>query len=239
MSDVNVGRMSLVALFVTALVTAQLTASKVLAVGLPVELPLVGAVLFVPGGVLAYAATFFASDCYSELYGRREATAMVNVGFVMNFVMLAMVWFAIEAPAAPPGLTVDPAAFGTVLGSSVNIVAGSLLAYLLSQNLDVFLFHHIRKLTEGRHLWLRNVGSTATSQFVDTLVFVVVGFALAPLVLSGASLPPAGQLAGLVVGQYLLKLLIATGDTPLVYVVVRYVRDTEFAGRKPASVPGE
>jgi uncharacterized integral membrane protein (TIGR00697 family) len=126
-----------------------------------------------------------------------------------------------------------------VLGSSTSIVAGSLLAYLLSQNLDVFVFHSIREYTGGDHLWLRNLGSTATSQFVDTLVFIGVGFALAPALLSGAPLPPAGQLAGLVVGQYLLKLGIAAGDTPFVYAVVRYVRETEFAGRRPASISGE
>jgi len=230
-SDVNVGRIALVATFVTALVTAQLTAAKVLMVELPVALPLTGAALFVPAGFLAYALTFFATDCYAELYGRREARALVNVGFVMNFVMLGLVFVAIEGPAAPPGLTVAPDQFATVLGSSANIVAGSLLAYLVSQNLDVTVFHRLRAATEGRHLWLRNVGSTATSQLVDTAIFIGVGFALGPAVLFGQPLPPAGQLAGLLVGQYLLKLLVAVGDTPFVYATVRYLRETEFAGR--------
>jgi len=235
MSSVNVGRTTLVALFVTALVTAQLTATKVLAVGLPAELPLVGAALFVPGGVLAYALTFFATDCYAELYGRKEATALVNVGFVMLFVMLGLVYFAIAAPAAPPALTVDPGQFETVLSSSANIVAGGLLAYLVSQNLDVYVFHRIREATAGRHLWLRNVGSTGTSQLVDSFIFIYVGFGVAPAVLQGAPFPPVGQLAALVVGQYLVKLLIAVGDTPFVYAVVRYLRETEFAGRRAAA----
>jgi len=235
MRKVNVGRIALVATFVTALVTAQLTASKVVMLELPASLPPVGAALFVPGGFLAYAVTFFATDCYAELYGRYEARALVNVGFVMNFVMLGLVYVAIAAPAAPPALTVPPGEFATVLGSSTSIVAGSLLAYLVSQNLDVVVFHRIRDATEGRHLWVRNIGSTGTSQLVDTTIFIVVAFALAPALLSGATLPPVGQLAGLLVGQYLLKLLIAFGDTPFVYAVVRYVRETEFGGRRPAT----
>ncbi len=229
-----VGRTVFVALFVTALVTAQLTASKVLAIGLPVELPLVGAALFVPGGVLAYAATFFASDCYAELYGRREAQLLVNVGFVMNFVMLGLVWFAIAAPVAPEAVTNVPAGeFRAALGSSTSIVAGSMLAYLVSQNWDVYVFHRIRRWTDGRHLWLRNLGSTASSQLIDTVIFVAVGFALAPALLDGAPLPAVGDLLPLVVGQYVVKVLIAVGDTPLVYVAVRYLRETEFVAPRP------
>jgi uncharacterized integral membrane protein (TIGR00697 family) len=222
--ETPVGRTALVALFVTALVTAQLTAAKVLL--FPVSLP--GVDPLVPGGVLAYALTFFASDCYTELYGREEARALVNVGFVMLFVMLGLVVFAIEMPSPGPPVSVPPGEFATVLGSSAGIVAGSLLAYLVSQNWDVTVFHWLREYTDGRHLWLRNVGSTATSQLLDTAIFIGIGFGLAPVVLRGAAFPPAGQLAGLFVGQYVVKLAIAVGDTPFVYLVTRYLRETEF-----------
>ena len=100
-------RIGLVALFVTALVVAQVTASKLLAFSLPVSLPVAGETLVLPGAALAYALTFFASDCYAELYGRRAATVVVNVGFVMNFVLLALVWSTILAPGLP-GQRFDP-----------------------------------------------------------------------------------------------------------------------------------
>ncbi len=93
-------RVGLVALFVTALVTSQVTASKLLAFSLPFSLPLAGSTLVLPGAALAYALTFFASDCYAELYGRRAATIVVNVGFAMNFVLLALVWSTIFAPGS-------------------------------------------------------------------------------------------------------------------------------------------
>ena len=174
-ATVSTGRIGLIALFVTALVTAQLTASKLLGFAVPVSLPVAGDLLVLPGAALAYALTFFASDCYSELYGPSEAHKMVNVGFVMNFVLLALVWSTILAPAAPFS-PIDPASFERVLGASTNIVVASLLAYLVSQNWDVFVFHRLREWTDGEHLWARNVGSTATSQLLDTpFVYLITG----------------------------------------------------------------
>jgi uncharacterized integral membrane protein (TIGR00697 family) len=219
----EIGRVALIALFVTALVTAQLTASKVLAIPLPTGLPVVGASVFLPGAALAYALTFFASDCYAELYGRRAAQVLVNVAFVMNFVMLALVWSTILAPAAPT--SVDPGMFATVLGASTNIVLGSLLAYVVSQNWDVLVFHAIRERTGGRYLWLRNIGSTATSQAIDTVIFVSVAFLVAPALLGTGQALPTDVVIALMAGQYLLKLLIALVDTPFVYAVVRFVND--------------
>jgi hypothetical protein len=219
MSSRDAGRTVLIALFVTALVTAQLTASKVLAIPLPRALPTVGATVFLPGAALAYALTFFASDCYAELYGRRAAQLLVNVGFAMNFVLLALVWSTILAPAAPT--SVDPAMFATVLGASTNIVVGSLVAYVVSQNWDVVVFHAIRDRTGEKYLWLRNIASTATSQAIDTVLFVGIAFFVAPTLLGTGQALPQPVIVALIVGQYLLKLLIALVDTPFVYAVVR------------------
>jgi uncharacterized integral membrane protein (TIGR00697 family) len=230
----DITQIALVALFVTALVTAQLTASKILAFSIPFSLPFTGASLVMPGAALAYAGTFFASDCYSELYGREAATRVVNVGFAMNFVALLFVWSTIAAPAAGNGVPADQ--FANVLGASTNVVLGSLLAYLVSQNWDVYVFHEIRERTDGERLWLRNLASTASSQAIDTVVFVVVAFGLAPIVLGGAALP-TNVVLGLIVGQYLLKLLIAVVDTPLVYLVVALATDddADAVGAEPTT----
>lgn len=221
-------RIALLALFVTALVTAQLTASKVLGFTLPFSVPLAGSTLVLPGAALAYSLTFFASDCYAELYGRRPAQKLVNVGFAMNFVMLGLVWSTIEAPVAPAG-SIDPQQFASVLGASTNIVLASLLAYIVSQNYDVLAFHWLKERTDGKYLWLRNIGSTATSQAIDTVIFVSVAFLFAPMLLGVGVALPTSAVVQLVVGQYLLKLLIAIVDTPLVYAVVRYVRSKNGA----------
>ena len=220
-----VGAVALAAVFVAALVTAQLTASKVLAFELPFGVPLAGSQLALPGAALAYALTFLASDCYTELYGRRAAQVLVNVAFAINFLVLALVWSTILAPAAPS--SIDPEAFATVLGASTNIVAGSLLAYLVSQNYDVVVFEKLREATAGDHLWLRNVASTGTSQLIDTVIFVGVAFWAFPQFLGLGPRLPGSVVLSLMVGQYLLKLLIALLDTPFVYLITGAVRRTE------------
>jgi uncharacterized integral membrane protein (TIGR00697 family) len=214
--DLPAARIAIVALFVTALITAQLTASKLLMFGLPFGIPVTGDALILPGAVLAYALTFFASDCYAELYGKEAAQRLVNVGFAMNFVLLALVWSTIWAPAFPDS-PVAAETFRHVLGASTGVVVGSLAAYVVSQHWDVLVFHAIREYTDGKHLWLRNVGSTATSQLLDTVIFIGVAF----VAFQGV---PLGVAASLIVGQYLFKLLIAVADTPFVYVVVGYLR---------------
>lgn len=214
-------QIALIALFITALVTAQVLAVKILALPLPTSIPLLGSAIIVPAGVLAYAVTFFASDCYTELFGRRSAHVMVNVGFAMNLVLLALVWLAIASPGSNAG--VDPGAFARVLGVSANIVIASLGAYLVSQNWDVFAFHTLGTYTRGRHLWARNIGSTLSSQFVDTVIFILLAFLFVPSITSiGFVLPPT-DLVQLIAGQYFLKLIIALVDTPFVYLVVGYV----------------
>jgi uncharacterized integral membrane protein (TIGR00697 family) len=216
------GAVVLVALFVTALVTSQVTAAKLLAISLPVSLPVIGGSILLPGASIAYPLTFFASDCYAELHGKRAAQVMINVAFGMNFVLLGLVALII---AAPRGGGVPQDAFATVLGASLNIVAGSLLAYLVSQNWDVIVFHRLRESTDGEALWLRNIGSTATSQALDTVIFVGVAFYVLPGlgVNPGLGLSLAGAVA-LMIGQYLVKLLIALLDTPFVYLAVGLVR---------------
>ena len=231
LTTVQVG---LVGLFVTALITAQLTASKLLAIDIPVALPYAGQTLFLPGAALAYALTFFASDAYAELYGRRPAQVMVNVAFFLNFVMLALVWSTIALPVAPAS-PVGAAEFAGVLGPSTSIVIGSLVAYVVSQNWDVIVFHAIREWTDGAHLWLRNIVSTGTSQLIDTVIFVSLAFYAVPALLGTADPLPPAVLLGLIVGQYVLKLAIALADTPFVYAIVALVRSRERSGPTIAS----
>lgn len=209
-------QLTLAALFVTALVTAQVTAAKVVAVGLPFSLPLTGDLITVPAAVFAYAITFFASDCYTELYGKRQAQALVNIAFLMNVVLLVLVWLAIWAPIAEVS-DVGQSAFAETLGASTGIVAGSLLAYLVSQNWDVIVFHRLKGYTDGNYLWFRNILSTATSQLIDTVIFITVAF----FIFQGL---PVDAIIGLIVGQYLFKLALVGLDTPFVYLTVGLIR---------------
>jgi uncharacterized integral membrane protein (TIGR00697 family) len=150
---------------------------------------------------------------------------MVNVAFVMNFVLLGLVWLAIAAPVFANS-PVGQESFAETLGASTGVVAGSLLAYLVSQNWDVVVFDRLRRYTAGDSLWLRNIASTVSSQFIDTLIFITVAFSL----FQGL---PLDTVLGLILGQYLFKLGLAVLDTPVVYLVVGVVRQQGWVG--PAS----
>jgi uncharacterized integral membrane protein (TIGR00697 family) len=202
----------LTTLLVTCLVTTQLVSGKVAAITLPV----LGAVTY-PAGTIAYAGTFFATDLTSEIFGKKTARQMVNIAFVANFLLLALVAVAIAIPAAG-GVPQDQ--FATVLGASTNIVIASLVAYLVSQNWDINVFHFVRDKTGNSHLWARNVLSTGSSQLIDTVLFVTIAFWAAPALLGTGAQLPASIVISTIIGQYVLKLLIALFDTPLVYAAV-------------------
>jgi uncharacterized integral membrane protein (TIGR00697 family) len=225
-------RLGLACLFITALLAAQLTASKLVGIPTGVELPLIGSSVLVPAAAFAYALTFFASDCYAEVFGKAAATRLIRTAFAANILLLTLVAIAIWLPH---GGGVPQSEFATVLGASGNIVAASLSAYLLSQHLDVSLFHRLRDRHGEEHLWLRNVASTATSQFIDTAVFILGAFAIFPTLLGIGTALPGAVLVQLVVGQYVLKLSLAVSDTPFVYAVRSLLEDDRSLTRSQHS----
>ena len=196
-------------IFVGCLVIASVLASKIITV--------FGIV--VPAGVLAYCITFVVTDVISELWGRERAATTVWAGFVALIFSLILVRLALVWP--PASFWPHDAAFRTVLGSTSRIIVASFAAYLVSQTHDVWAFHLLRRLTGGRHLWLRNNVSTAVSQLLDSVVFITIAFF--------GTLP----VLPLILGQWLVKLLIAAVDTPVVYVVVWLLRNRRWAPPDP------
>lgn len=190
----------LIAIFTASLTIAAVLASKIIQIG----------IFSVPAGILAYSITFACTDIIGEVYGKQAARSVVLAGFASLILVILLIKLAIIIPPAPfwPNQTM----FVTLLGSSERIIIASLAAYLLSQLADVWLFARLRQLTDGRYLWLRNNGSTIVSQLLDSIVFIVIAFAgVFPL------LP-------MILGQWLIKLVIALADTPLVYAGVHLLR---------------
>jgi uncharacterized integral membrane protein (TIGR00697 family) len=164
-------------------------------------------------GVIFYSGIFFATDLLSEKYGRAAAGKAVIIGFGVSLIVLLMLSLALMfEPSNRPGtaefsLRIQQS-FETILNFSPRFILGSLFAYLISQSLDVWLFHKIKERTQGRHLWLRNNGSTMISQAVDTLLYsFVVWWGV-------VDLTTALQLGGV---KYGFKLAIAAIDTPFIY----------------------
>lgn len=176
-------------------------------------------------GIIAYPITFLATDLISELFGQKRANLVVKVGFVVSVFVTFVVWIAAQAPIYERS-PVDAASFNTVFGLLPGIVFGSMIAYLTAQLFDVHIFEFWRNLTDGRHLWLRNNGSTIFSQLIDTVLVVTIALVIWPNVDGNTATTPIewATWRGIVVGQYLFKLGIALLDTPFFYLGTSYLQ---------------
>ena len=170
-------------------------------------------------GIIAYPITFLVTDLISELYGRKRATLIVKVGFVVSVFVTAVVWIANATPIYDRSPVTDEA-FNMVFGLLPGIVFGSMIAYLTAQFFDVQIFEFWRNLTKGRHLWLRNNGSTILSQVIDSVLVVTIALVIWPEIdANPVTTPLDGETWwGIVIGQYLFKMGIALFDTPFFYV---------------------
>jgi uncharacterized integral membrane protein (TIGR00697 family) len=164
-------------------------------------------------GVILYSSIYFATDLLSERYGRKEANRAVMIGFVVSIIFIVMTSISLMyLPSTNPNTT-DFAqsihqATSTLFNFSPRFVFGSLLAYFISQHLDVWIYHYVKAKTKGKHLWLRNNLSTMISQAADTLIYgVVVWWGI-------VDFSTAMQLA---LAKYMFKVIIAIVDTPFLY----------------------
>jgi len=181
-------------------------------------------------GVLPYPLTFLCTDMISELYGRRRAAGVVWVGFVLNLWLIFILWLGGELPGVDAGADRDPPVhvFTEVRTLTSAAVTASMIAYLFAQLVDVHVFHFWKRLTGGRHLWLRNNGSTLLSQLVDTTTVILITHFYARALPIDGDAPLWPQLVAFIVAGYVFKLLTALADTgPFylgVHVLTRYLR---------------
>ncbi|MCE7792611.1 queuosine precursor transporter [Salipaludibacillus sp. CUR1] len=206
----------LTGIFFTALFVSNVISVKLFALGS----------IVITAGILTYPLTFLITDSISEVYGKRTAKKVVLIGLFTNLLMLVFFFGAINLPAA--GFWDMQAEFEMILGAVPRMVAASLIAYFISQLFDVHLFHKLKQLTNGRHLWLRNNGSTLSSQLLDSVIFITIAF---------AGTMPVGALLTMIVTQYFVKLVIAIGDTPLIYLTVKWLKkdDNEAVQKEEVS----
>lgn len=210
------------ALFVVVLVLTNIIGTKlfVLFPGGGPDWLMGGEPVTLTAGILTYPLTFFLTDIVSEIWGRARASRMVIWGFFMSVLMLGVLQLAILLPASqlwqqpdfgfPTGADMQNAFHATFSNPSILLFA-SMLAYLVAQLLDVRLYHFWWGVTGGKHMWLRNNGSTMISQLADTIIvngiFLHFGLQL-PLV----------AIVEIIVAVYLCKVLLAWCDTPLIYL---------------------
>lgn len=207
----------IVALFVTTLITANITAVK-----------LVGFFgLVLPAAVIVFPVSYILGDVLTEVYGYRAARHVIWLGFFCNLLAVIAIYLGGILPSAP--FWQGQEAYETILGYTPRILAASFLAYLVGEFANAIVLAKMKVATNGRFLWSRTIGSTLVGQGLDSLVFIVLAFA--------GTIPASAMLAA-VLTQWIVKSLYEALATPLTYLVVNrlkrsegidaYDRDTRF-----------
>jgi uncharacterized integral membrane protein (TIGR00697 family) len=195
----------LAALFLAALVVCNLIARKFVTVDLGFHAFVVSA------GILPYPVTFLVTDLISEVYGRKRANAVVTAGFFASLFVLLVVWLGGAFPAVSFSPVSDAAYDAVIATNAWRTVFASMLAYLVAQYIDVWLFEFWRRVTRGKHLWVRNNGSTILSQLVDSALVIVVLF-------YGDPQWGPDRMLTTIRDMWLFKTLMALADTPFFYL---------------------
>ncbi len=204
------------ALFITSLVVSNLIFQKFFYWNPFGDTKIFGVSLFeVSVGILPYPITFLITDFISEIYGVKKANQIVTAGIFASLFSMGIILMAEVAPAIASS-PIDDAIFTRVFALSPIAVLASMIAYLFAQYIDIAVYHFWKRMTKGKHLWIRNNFSTFLSQFIDT--FTVVGLLCVFGVL------PWHLFFGLVVSGFLFKVFIAILDTPFLYFFVYIMR---------------
>ncbi len=182
-------------------------------------------------GVLPYPVTFLCTDFISELYGRKRATYVVWVGFFLNLWVVFILWLGGALPPVPhmnpdtglPAVNDPNYLFYEIRLFTFSATFASMIAYLTAQFIDVRIFHFFKDRTRGKHLWLRNNGSTLTSQMVDSLSVVLITYTFTNAIHVPIGTSTLRFLIILIVSNYLFKFVAALLDTIPFYIGVKYL----------------
>mgnify|MGYP001047204021 CR=1 FL=1 len=203
------------AFFITSLVVSNLIFKKFFYY-YPFNFSIFGVQLFeISVGILPYPITFLITDLISEIYGKKKANEVVVGGIFASFFAMGIIYVANIVPATDWSPVSDNL-FSTVFGSTAIAVFASMMAYLFAQFIDIQIYHFWKKLTQGRHLWLRNNCSTFLSQFIDTATVL--------LLLCAFNEIDWELFGGLLLAGFVFKILIAALDTPFLYLGVYLFR---------------
>jgi queuosine precursor transporter len=169
----------------------------------------------ISAGILPYPITFLVTDIISEIYGQKKANQLVKSGFIASIFILFVTMIAQSVPATSWS-PVNDETFSKVFGLFGPAVFASMSAYLIAQFIDIRIFHFWKNLTKGKHLWLRNNGSTIFSQFIDTSAVL--------LLLCSFNVIEWPRFSSLLINGFLFKVIVAFLDTPLFYLASWYLK---------------
>src|SRR3989344_2612460 len=189
---------ALVGLYVSFVLISNIIAYKIVAFDFGFT------TIFATSATLVFSVTFLLTDIVNEKFGRKETQRMIFIAFITQVAVAFFILIAINLPSAP--FWKDQEIFSKTLGFAPRIMVASWIAFLISENLDAYIFSWFKKFTKNRYLWMRNVFSSIPSMFIDTIIFVTIAFyGIQPLM-------------PLIIGVVVIKWLVGIVNIPFMYL---------------------
>lgn len=176
-------------------------------------------------GVLLWPVVFVMTDIINEYYGPRGVRflSFLTIGLIaFSFLIYnaAIVLKPSDFFSIGNGITNPDGAFRGIFGQGLWIIIGSIIAFLLSQVLDVFVFHRIKKVTGEKGIWLRATGSTIVSQLIDSFIVLFIAFYIGKRIQVDQGTPWSMQQVLITgTGNYIYKFIVALLMTPVIYLI--------------------
>lgn len=200
---VSIPFMVLGIIFCVCLVAANLLETKVIQLG-PIS---------ATAGLIVFPISYIINDCIAEVWGFRKARLIIWMGFIMNFMVVALGQLAVALPAAP--FWEGEAAFDFVFGLAPRVAAASLTAFLVGSFLNAFVMSRMKIASHGKNFSARAVVSTLVGESADSVIFFPLAF---------GGLMPVEELAKLMIVQIVLKTLYEIIILPVTIRVVNYIK---------------
>lgn len=203
----------LAGIFITNAIVAELIGGKLIHVG--------SAVMSI--GILPWPIVFISTDLINEYFGEKGVRKLSLITACLIAYCFILLYFALQIPAVQGENLITDAQFNGVFGQSMWIIVGSITAFLVSQLIDVTIFHFVKNRTGNKMIWLRSTGSTAISQLFDSFIVLGIAFWMTGKMTTDVFIISAFT-------GYFVKLIIAILLTPLIYlghyVIEKYIHST-------------
>jgi uncharacterized integral membrane protein (TIGR00697 family) len=191
------------ALFVTCLIVSNIIAVKVIDV----------AGMMLPAAIIIFPISYILGDVLTEVYGFARARQVIWLGFLCNLFAVVAISLGGLLPAAV--FWEGQGAWDMILGAVPRILVASFLAYLVGELVNSYVLARLKVAMEGRHLWVRTIGSTLAGQLLDSAIFITIAF---------AGIMPLPVLLGAIITQWLVKSAYEALATPLTYAAVGFLK---------------
>jgi hypothetical protein len=208
--------LTIAALFITCLITANIIAVKLITLG--VEPIRHGGFQFpgpLPAAIVIFPISYIFGDILTEVYGYRQARKVIWLGFLCNLIAVFAFWVAGRIPALDSGVQ---NAYERILGYTPRLLVASFSAYLVGEFANSFVLAKMKIMTRGRFLWTRTIGSTIVGEGLDATVFIIIAF--------GGTLSWA-LILGIILTHWLVKTGYEVVATPFTYMVVNFLKKKE------------